>query len=301
DGIVDGVDVPTFLIQGENDTLFNLTESLRSARALREQGAPVKVLWHSGGHSGPLQPGEADEGLDPDGIVNARILTWWDRWLGDDRRVDTGPAFEYALVDDGDLRYAGAPAEADLNGDSIRYLSGDGRLVDDPDEATSGTDRFHSPALGLPAASSETSAIQDRLDVPAFDVPGQHVAWDTSPFPDDTALVGVPRLLDLPLASGSGETWFFAKLYDVAPDGRADLIRRQVSAVRADDLSAPLDVALPGLAHVVEAGHRLRLVLASTDLAYANRRVADTYRVTIDATATDPPRLLLPLGPLEPR
>ncbi|CAN5632277.1 hypothetical protein BH20ACT1_BH20ACT1_08960 [soil metagenome] len=195
DGVVDGIDVPTFLIQGENDTLFNLTESLRSARALREQGAPVKVLWHSGGHSGPLQPGEADEGLDPDDIVNARILT----------------------------------------------------------------------------------------------------------IPNDTALVGVPRLLDLPLASGSGETWFFAKLYDVAPDGRADLIRRQVSAVRADDLSAPLDVALPGLAHVVEADHRLRLVLASTDLAYANRRVADTCRVTIDATATDPPRLLLPLGPLEPR
>ncbi|MBW3611654.1 MAG: alpha/beta fold hydrolase [Actinobacteria bacterium] len=294
-GRLDGVDVPTFLVQGEDDTLFNLAESVRTTQALRSNGAPVKLLWHSGGHSGSLAPGEAEERLEPDDVVNARILNWWERWLGDDPAVDTGPGFEYALEDsEGRVRYGAAPAYPAL-GDSVRFLSGDGRIVDDPTDADRGTSRFANPLAGLPAAYSETSGLQEHLDLPAFDLPGQHLRWETPAFPDDTALVGVPRLGGLELSSSTGETWFFAKLYDVAPDGRGELIRRQVSAVRSDDLSRPLDVALPGLAHVVEAGHRLRLVLASTDVAYANRRTPDTYTVTIDPSA--PPRLLLPMAP----
>lgn len=292
-----GVDVPTFLVQGEDDTLFNLAESLRTANALRANGAPVKLLWHSGGHSGDLAPGEADEGLDPGDVINARILDWWDRWLGEDPRRLTGPGFEYALEDDeGRVRYAGAPAFDAPSPATVRFLSGDGNIVEVRNQVSNGSRRFSSPLLGLPAAYSETSAVQERLDLPAFDLPGQHLAWETSAFPTDSALVGVPRLLDLELTSSTGEAWLFAKLYDVAPDGRAELIRRQVSAVRADDLSDPLDLALPGAAHVVEDGHRLRLVLASTDLAYANRRTPDTYTVTVEALA--PPRLHLPLGPV---
>ena len=287
------VDTPTFLIQGEHDTLFNLSESVRSAEALRAGGAPVKLLWHSGGHSGPLAPGEADQGLDPDDVVNSRILNWWDHWLGDDVGVDTGPGFEFALEDESRLRYQSANAYPAFD-DTVRFLSGDGRIVGETGDVAPGRDSFHSPPLGLPSAYSETSATPASLQLPAFDLPGQHLRWDGEPFADDTSLVGVPRLLNLALSSATGEAWFFAKLYDVAPDGSAELIGRQISPVRADALGAPADLALPGAAHVFEAGHHLRLVLASTDSAYANRRAADTYTVTVDLS--EPARLLLPLG-----
>ncbi len=115
-----------------------------------------------------------------------------------------------------------------------------------------------------------------------LDLPGQHVAWETPTFTADLPLVGVPRLVDVKLSSASGEAWFYAKLYDVGPGGDAVLIRRQVSPVRADDLSAPLGVVLPGVSHVMEAGHHLRLVLAATDAAHANRRLPDTTTVTVD-------------------
>jgi ABC-2 type transport system ATP-binding protein len=97
------------------------------------------------------------------------------------------------------------------------------------------------------------------------------------------------------VSSRSGDAWCFAKLYDIGPGGDAQLIRGKVAPVRADDLAGPVDLALPGTAHVFAAGHRLRVVLASTDAAYANRRAPDTYTVTIDPAR--PPRLMLPLGP----
>lgn len=286
--LLDGLAVPTFLVQGQNDTLFNLAESARTYAAVRDNGAPAKLLWHNGGHSGPLADGE-------DELIDARILAWWDRWLADDTAVDTGPGFETFLGTEGERPvYASAPSFPALPGTTL-FLSGDGRAVDSAGSVVGGASTFANPLLGLPAAYSETSGPQPQL-VPAFDLPGQHLAWDTEPFPAATPLVGIPRLEDLALSSARGEAWFFAKLYDVDPGGQATLLRRQVSPVRADDLSSPIGVVLPGLAHVVPAGHRLRLVLAATDAAYANQRLPDTTTVTIDPGR--PPRLLLPLGPL---
>ena len=286
---------PTFLVQGQDDTLFNLAESARTYAAALGNGAPAKLLWHSGGHSGAFAPGEVDEGPDPNDVVNARILAWWDRWLEGDATVDTGPGFETFLGSRaGRPRYVGSASFPPL-AHAAAYLSGDGAVVDAADDAVAGSSTFHTPPLGLPAAHSETSGSQPQL-VPAFDLPGQHAAWETAPFPAGTALVGVPRVEGLEMSSASGEAWFFAKLYDVAPSGAATLLRRQVSPVRADDLGRPVDVVLPGVAHVVEAGHRLRLVLAATDAAYANRRLPDTTTVSVDPDR--PPRLLLPLGPV---
>ena len=45
------ITIPTLLIQGENDTLFNLNEAVATYRALRAQGTPVKMIWQSWGHS----------------------------------------------------------------------------------------------------------------------------------------------------------------------------------------------------------------------------------------------------------
>ena len=47
------------LAQGEFDTLFNLNEAAATYQALKAQGTPVKMIWHSWGHSnGTPAPGE---------------------------------------------------------------------------------------------------------------------------------------------------------------------------------------------------------------------------------------------------
>ena len=54
---VDRIRIPTLLVQGQNDTLFNLQEAAATYRALRAQGTPVKMIWQSWGHSGGGSPG----------------------------------------------------------------------------------------------------------------------------------------------------------------------------------------------------------------------------------------------------
>jgi ABC-2 type transport system ATP-binding protein len=72
--------------------------------------------------------------------------------------------------------------------------------------------------------------------------------------------VGVPRAR-LQLAHTSpGDLYLFGKVFDVAPDGSAELIHRLVSPVRvpAGAVGEPVELNLIGFAHRFDAGHRVR-------------------------------------------
>ncbi len=73
-------------------------------------------------------------------------------------------------------------------------------------------------------------------------------------------------------------------MYDVGPDGRQQVLPAQlVAPVRVEDARAGRDVtlALPAIDHEVEAGHRLRLVVAATDLGYASPAAPAAYTVAV--------------------
>ena len=46
------IKAPTLLTQGEQDSLFPLTEADANARGIAATGTPVKVMWRAGGHDG---------------------------------------------------------------------------------------------------------------------------------------------------------------------------------------------------------------------------------------------------------
>lgn len=292
----DGITAPTFLIQGQDDTLFNLRDSVRNLTAVRANGVDTKLLWFNGGHSGPDAPGERVEQPFPDDVMNSRIIAWWDRWLREDPSVDTGPGLEWyrdwvdttaATIEDA---YDSAPAYPAVEEPTELLLSGDGGIVTDPGDVVAGELTFGNPPLGQPAAFSE-----DPLRLAPFEpteVPGQHVAFTSEPFEVDTEVVGIPEL-ELALASLTGEAHLHVRIYDVAPDGTELLVRRLTSPVYAEDLTQRLTVSHPGFVHRFDEGHAVRVVLASTDVSYANRQLPDVYTVAIDAT--DPPVLRLPV------
>ncbi len=59
-----------------------------------------------------------------------------------------------------------------------------------------------------------------------------------------------------------------------------------VAPVRVEDAKAGqgrTDSPCPAIDHEVDAGHRLRLVLASTDLGYASPAAPATYTVSVGA------------------
>ena len=255
--------------------------------ALRAGGVPVKMAWMAGGHS-------ASGPLTGDSHLRSLVRRWLDRWLRGEEATSTGPAFEWAGPGG---RWQGAPALPAAGG-RVLALTADGRLSDGA-ARPAGPVALANPAGGQPAARSDLPGVaavgNGFAGLGPYDLPGQHVSFESPPLSRALDVVGLPHLR-FTLRSTSGEAVLFAKLYDVAPDGAAVLPGRAVAPIRVSaspGAAVAVDLDLAGLAHRFAAGHRLRLVLAATDQAYANLRRPEHYTVEVSPDST----LALPVGP----
>lgn len=317
---LDKINVPVFLIQGENDTLFNLQEAAATYRGLKSRGVPVSMAWQSWGHSGGANgsAGAARGELDLSGehiedtYLGLRIKNWFDHYLKD-RQVSTGPEFAY-FRDWVDYTGSAAPAYASAKAFPVGtrqtwYLSAAGELVSSPAAILPGSISWSNPGAGAFASYSEVSALEGQADLPPgvtppFDGPGTFGAWTTPALDSATTIVGAPTLevrfespaVALAQAAGpSGQLQVFAKMYDVAADGTKTLVHKLISPVRVADVTQPVHIELPAIVHRVPAGHRIQLVLASTDAAYKNAYAVQP--VTVRASPLAPAAFSLPVVP----
>jgi predicted acyl esterase len=315
---LDKVTIPTFLIQGENDTLFNLQEAVATYRGLKARGVPVSMAWQSWGHSGGANgnsgaaPGELDLSGQhiEDTYLGLRIKNWFDRYLKN-AKVSTGPEFAYfrdwvSYTGSAAPAYASAPSFP-AGSRQIWYLSSADQLVSSKSAILPGSTSWSNPGGGAAASYSEISGLEGQVSLPPgttapHDTPGTFGSWSTAPLTATETIVGSPSLdvrFDSPAAAAtqaggpSGQFQVFAKLYDVAPDGTKTLVHKLISPVRVADVTQPVHIELPAIVHQVVAGHRLELVLASTDAAYKNAYAVQP--VTVHASPTDPAALSLPV------
>ncbi|GGT16674.1 ABC transporter ATP-binding protein [Streptomyces kurssanovii] len=272
----DRIRTPALIVQGRSDSLFPLSHADAMARTIRANGAPVSVDWIAGGHDG----GDRESGR-----VEGRIGDWFDRYLKQDKSVDTGPAFRVSRtggVDSTDgqalLRGATGPAYPGLT-DGTRQFALAGR-----------EQRFSNPAGGTPPAISAVPGLSggagalSSLGVGlSLDFPGQFASFASKPLDTSVRITGSPTVR-VKVASDSGDAVLFGKVYDVGPDGRQQVLPSQlVAPVRVEDAKAGKEVrlTLPAVDHEVDAGHRLRLVLSATDLGYASPAAPATYTVSL--------------------
>jgi predicted acyl esterase len=127
------------------------------------------------------------------------------------------------------------------------------------------------------------------------------------PFTAPVVSVGVPIAhLYLSHTNGASDLIFFAKVWDVAPDGSATLIKRLIAPVRVPNqaLGRPVNIELLGFAHLFPKGHAVRLTLAATDATSdvgAAMNVPDTITVSYGqpnpAPATTPDQQLAMYAP----
>ncbi|MFH9739839.1 alpha/beta fold hydrolase [Streptomyces roseolus] len=282
----DRIKVPTLIVQGQTDSLFTLDQSDAMARALAANGAPVAVDWASGGHDG----GDRETGR-----VEDRIGAWFDRWLKEDASADTGPAFRVSRtggVDSTDGRATLRAATADRY-PGLREGTRDLALTGPPQ-------RFANPAGGAPPAVSAVpglggglGGLSSSLGVGlALDFPGQHARFDTAPVTGPLRITGTPTAwVRVASTAPDGSAVLFAKVYDVGPDGRRQVLPAQlVAPVRVEDAGKGRSVTLtlPAIDHEVEAGHRLRLVVSATDLGYASPVATAGYTVAAEGPLTVP-------------
>ncbi|WP_030563497.1 alpha/beta fold hydrolase [Streptomyces aureocirculatus] len=278
----DRIKVPALIVQGQTDSLFTLDQADAMAKKIRGNHAPVSVDWIAGGHDGGDM--ETDR-------VAGRVGTWFDRYLKDDKGVDTGPAFRVTRTGgidstDGAATLRGATGDRYpglANGVREVPLAGRPQTFDNPagaaPPAVSGL-----PGIGGAAGGGGGLSRLSSLGIGvSLDFPGQHAAFESKPVPEDLRVTGAPTVR-AHVKSDSEDTVLFGKVYDVGPDGEQKVLPAQlVAPVRVGGAVDGMDVdlKLPAVDHELKKGHRLRLVLASTDLGYASPAEPAAYTVSL--------------------
>ncbi len=284
-GVLDRIEAPTLLIQGTQDSLFGLGQADANARGIAAGGTEVAVVWYAGGHDATA----------PDGVtadLRDRTARWFDVHLrGSGSEPVTG--FEYpaptGLGGTGLGRVEGgtptvlAEAYPGLDGDAAERrevaLAGPAQPVVNPPGGTPGA-LTTVPGLG---------ALTTALGGTTLEIPGQFAAFESEPLADAVEVVGAPTV-EIAVAAPAGSATLFAKLYDVAPGGGTTLPAGLAAPLSLTGLSADparpttVQVTLPAIVHRFEAGHTMRLVVSSTDQAYALPRESAVYSVALAGT-----------------
>ncbi|MGR6322434.1 alpha/beta fold hydrolase [Micromonospora soli] len=277
-GVLDRIKAPTLLVQGEADTLFPLTEADANARGIAAAGTPVRVAWFTGGHDGGEGPTSDSD--------RVKFLTaqWLDHYVKGEGSAPGG-TFTFSRIAGFDALDRGLVATgyriADYPG-----VTGTGRrevtLAGPPQSIAN-------PPNGNPAAISAVpfaGALGSLLNGVAGDIPGQHARFESAPLDEPVDVVGAPTVR-LRAASPTGEAVLFVKLYDVDAQGAATLPDGLVAPVRLTglpksvDAAQPVTVTLPAIVRRIEAGHRLRVVVATSDQAYATPAEPAVYSVAL--------------------
>ncbi|MFG1821126.1 CocE/NonD family hydrolase [Microbispora bryophytorum] len=277
------IKVPTLLIQGQRDSLFPLSHADANARAIAATGAPVDVAWFNGGHDGG--DGEAD-------WLSDRTTGWFDRYLkGSSAGADDPAAF--TVTRDGG-RDPGTRRPVLLHATADRYpvLPGGERTtvaLDGPQQPVA------NPAGGSPSSISAVPGLGGLLGGNgggasiALDMPGQAAAFESAPLSRPTQVTGSPTVTIR--VYGTGEATLFAKLYDVSGGSLPVLPSSLVSPLRvtASEAGTPVTVTLPAIDRRFDAGHRMRVVVSTTDLGYATPAAPAVYRVALESPTLELP------------
>ncbi|WP_442932521.1 alpha/beta fold hydrolase [Micromonospora sp. NBC_01699] len=283
-GVLDRVKAPTLLIQGEADTLFPLSEADANARGIAAAGTPVRVAWFTGGHDGGAGP-RSDQDR-----VKFLTVQWLDHYVRGDA-ADPGTSFTWSRLAGFDALDRGLVATGFRTADYPGLTGTDAEAGGGVREVAVGgpPQQVANPPNGNPAAISTVpfaGALSGVVGGVAGDLPGQHARFVTEPLDEPVDVVGAPTV-SIRAASPTGEAVLFAKLYDIGPDGTAELPGGLIAPVRLTGLpadlagAAPARVTLPAIVHRVEAGHRLALVVATSDQGYATPVEPTVYSVAL--------------------
>jgi putative CocE/NonD family hydrolase len=310
------VTVPTLLVQGEKDTLFNLNEAAATYAQLKAQGTPVKMIWQSWGHSDSTPaPGELDLGAASirDSYLGRRFLDWMNHYVRGTSSASTGPEFSYfrdwVPYDTTPANAGTAIAKAYATSSTVAvakaktlYLTGNDALTTSKSSVKAGSASYAN-AGPAPTSYSETSGVEgSTVNNPPSDAPGTFAAFTSPVLKSPADVVGSPCVqlhLTAPVAAQSqaggpsGQLVLFAKVYDVAPDGTKVLKNRLIAPLRVSDVTKTVSLKLPGIVHRFATGHRIQVVVAASDAAYANNTVPEP--VTITTSPLAPSTLTLPM------
>ena len=281
---------PTLLIQGMSDSLFGLDQADANARLIAATGAPLAVRWTDGGHDGVSTTADAD---------TEATRAWLDHYLDTGLPAAEGAvrampvdAFTYALPlarRQATARLERLDAYPGLDGsEGVDRVSLDFRRAEEDV-------RLLTPPGGQPASMTALPGLGGDLlgslpTYPLAALPGSSGAFDTVVTGERRVVVGSPRVR-LTVTSTGAEQVLFASLWQVQGDS-ASQPRPLVAPVRVvgpPGQAQEVLVTLPAATYVMEQGSRWRLLLTTTDTAFAGPREARLDLVGLAEAALELP------------
>jgi ABC-2 type transport system ATP-binding protein len=280
--VLSKITAPTLLTQGEDDSLFPLSEADANARGIAATGTPVRVQWRTGGH---------DDGSGTN-VGAAAALAWFNQTLHGSTPSTTEPftiaqpngsvSAATGRVTEQKLQVAGYPPAKSVS----VPLSGPSQSVD-------------APAGGAPAAVSSipgltgllnqfgsgAGAITSASGLTALLGAGDQVAGFISPTLTESVFIAGSATVTLRItARSTSDATLFVALRD-ATSKSVTLPEQLVAPLRLTGLkpgrARTVTVRLPSIAYTVPAGHRLLLTVGTTDFAYQLPSDARSYTVAL--------------------
>ncbi|WP_242902893.1 alpha/beta fold hydrolase [Actinomadura terrae] len=280
--VIGQIKVPTLLVQGQADSLFPLDQADANARGIARNGAPVSVVWYQGGHDGGDSETDRIRGLLHD-FFDARLRNGS---LPEDgfavtRAGGLDSSTQQVVVEEARSRaYPGLGA-----GPRSLPLAGREQTVFNP---AGGAPASISalPGLGALGNLGDLGGLAGGLGAGLpIDMPGQAAHFDTAPLASPLRLTGAATVRIA--VSGKGPVPLFAKLYDVSPGGISVPARRIAAPLRVTP-GGEATVTLPAMDYRFDRGHRLRVVLATTDMGFATPPQPASYKVRVVSGLTVP-------------
>src|SRR3954452_3069701 len=275
--VLDRLRAPTLLTQGEDASLFPLSEADVKRDQTASHSTPVRVVWRVGGH-------DTGEG---GGTATSEAIAWFDEVFGGS--VGRAQPFRFSeqagvvSAATGDaaqqtLQAAGYPGIAGTPQRSVTVqISGPPQVVTAP---ANGSPASITTIPGLGGVSGRFSQALDLLPPP----PGQTASFPSAKLAHSLLVVGEPTVR-VTVTSSASDVTLFAGLRDLAPDGSEQLPSQLIAPFRLTGMRPgvprTVTVHLPSIVRNVAAGHRLVLTVTTTDFGYALPRDARGYAVAL--------------------
>lgn len=307
----DRVRVPALIIAGWHDLLLNA--DLSHYAGMRANGGSAAAREHSRLVVGPWshamflnQVGHVDFGLRSSGyLLDLREdltqlqLRWFDRWL---RGSDDSAQPRVRLLVQGPDRWRDLDDWPDPRA-SLRpwYLGAQGTLRPAPPGGDEAPDAFvYDPEDPCPTCGGNLLMPMQYTPGPVDQAPiierRDVLVYTSAPLAEDLEIVGEVRMALYASSSGRDTDWV-VKLCVLHPDGRTlnlcdGVVRASYQcadhvAACAPDTVHGWEISLWSTAAVIPAGHRLRVLVTSSDFPRYDRN-PNTGQSTLDAIDSQP-------------
>jgi ABC-2 type transport system ATP-binding protein len=279
ENLLTSIKIPTLLMQGQADSLFPLSESLKNL-ALLEESVPAEnlaLIWHASGHDG---------GPDESKYLLEQNLNWFNKHL---RKQEVSfPKFQFTKLN-GSISLQDTSVIPKI----FQASQLPNRATTESLNLSSQIAPFSYPVGGIPSAISALPGIGSAGALassllsgvsgfsPAF-IPGQSAFIESEALREPLSIVGSSKVR-VRVTSSTGEATLFFSLVTRTPSGGTTAPNGIVSPVKLTDIPAAgveFELELPAVIMDAAAGDKIALGVSSTDQGFEMPKPSAFYTVT---------------------